>query len=139
MMDLRKLQAAGCWKGHGNNQQGYNRNALNVSRQMTGFFPQSSPVTLKKQAHESVAQLYTSPLRYASSFSLAHLSSEIFIPLQNPHIRGIMVQLHLKAILDRVYSFSIASAVEPKRPDRIYIASKPHQIFLAAKHRQKPM
>lgn len=72
------------------------------------FFPQSSPVTLKKQAHESVAQLYTSPLRYASSFSLAHLSSEIFIPLQNPHIRGIMVQLHLKAILDRVYPFSIA-------------------------------
>lgn len=39
---------------------------------------------------------------------------------------------------DKCAVFPLHSAVEPVRPDTLYIASKPHQIFLAAKHSQKP-
>ncbi len=35
---------------------------------------------------------------------------------------------------DKCALFPLHSAVEPVRPDTLYIASKPHQIFLAAKH-----
>lgn len=74
---------------------------LVVSAQMLRFLqPLSSGSNLPAAGLDWVARLFTSLLRYASLFSLAHLSSEIFILPQDAHIRGIMVQLHLKAILE---------------------------------------
>lgn len=54
-------------------------------------------------------------LRYASLFSLAHLSSEIFIPPQHARIRGIMAQLHLQAV------FKDKCAIFPLRSETKYI------------------
>lgn len=52
------------------------------------------------------------------------------------HYGSISSQSHFG---DKCALFPLHSAVKPVRPDTLYIASKPHQIFLAAKHRQKPV
>ncbi len=40
---------------------------------------------------------------------------------------------------DKCALFPLHSLVELARPDTLYIASQPHQIFLAAEHRRKPV
>lgn len=52
------------------------------------------------------------------------------------HYGSITSQSHFG---DKCALFPLHSAVRPVRPDTLYIASKPHQIFLAAQHRQKPV
>lgn len=136
MMDLREMKttclASGCWKGQGNNQLGFNRKALDVRAQMIGFLKSEGecvcPPPLSTSRLSSVAQLFASWFRYASLFSLAHLSSKIFIPPWDAHIRGIMVQLRFKAILETSALFF--QSAEKVSPDILYIASKPHEKFL---------
>lgn len=130
--------APGCWKRQRNNQPGSNRNALDVSARMIGFLKLlrrtgggSGPSPAGFRVGSPTLYLMTQICQFIFSGPFVNWNLQSTARCSHKRYYGSITSQ--SRFGDKCALFPLHSAVEPARPDTLYIALKPHSSFLAAR------